>query len=193
MKLNTRNSLLISAIELFKTYGFNKTSMEEIAKLAHKSKGTLYNHFSDKESIMLSVIEDEIKEIKSLLEPLLCATKNIEQFKQYMQTRMESISKYPLFCNTLLADNASSDYYFLKPIRDEFDKWEYNAIKNYIMAFQPKLIDADALAGMSCMILKSLEVQFFIAGKYKDFASTYDIMTNLLADGVAIKLENKKQ
>lgn len=193
MKLSTRNSLLISAIELFKTYGFNKTSMEEIAKLAHKSKGTLYNHFSDKESVMLNVIEDEIKEIKWTLEPLLTATKSIEQFRQYMKTRMESISRYPLFCNTLLADNVSSDYYFLKSVREDFDNWEHDAIKNFVMAFKPKLIDADALASMFCMIMKSLEMQFFITGKYKDYASTYDIMTNLLAEGVAIKLENKKQ
>lgn len=190
MKLSTRRSLLLSAIELFKTYGFNKTSMEEIAKLAHKSKGTLYNHFSDKEAVMQNVVEDEIKEIKETLEPIICNAQNIENFKQYMKVRMDSISKHPLFCNTLLADNASSDYYFLKPVRDEFDKWEYNRIRNFVLIFKPKLIDADAVSGMFCMIMKSLEVQFFIAGKYNDYASTYDVMTNLLADGISLQLEN---
>jgi AcrR family transcriptional regulator len=67
-KEETRSSIIDCAIGLFKTKGFQQTSMEEIAELSDVSKGTLYNYFPDKESILVghfqSVIEDYSMDIK---------------------------------------------------------------------------------------------------------------------------------
>lgn len=67
-KEETRSSIIDCAIGLFKIKGFQQTSMEEIAEQSDVSKGTLYNYFTDKESILVgyfqSVIADYGMDIK---------------------------------------------------------------------------------------------------------------------------------
>ena len=46
---DTRDKILNVANSLFSRFGFHKTSMDEIAKIARKAKGSLYYHFTNKE------------------------------------------------------------------------------------------------------------------------------------------------
>ncbi len=70
-KQETRLNIMDCAVDLFQEKGFPKTSMEEIAETADVSKGTLYNYFQDKESILSayfqSIIADYGTEIKTIL------------------------------------------------------------------------------------------------------------------------------
>ncbi len=53
LKYNDKeNSLLDAAMELFIRYGYDKTTVNEIAKKAGISKGAVYLHFDSKQSIM---------------------------------------------------------------------------------------------------------------------------------------------
>ncbi|NNU75153.1 TetR/AcrR family transcriptional regulator [Clostridium estertheticum] len=56
-KEKTKGSIVNSAIEYFKLKGFHETSMEEIAEKSDVSKGTLYNYFRDKESILVAYFQ----------------------------------------------------------------------------------------------------------------------------------------
>lgn len=51
-----------SAKDLFRKYGYNKTSVNELAKHAQISKVTFYKYFSSKESILHEVLMDYIRE-----------------------------------------------------------------------------------------------------------------------------------
>lgn len=55
-------SIKRSARELFRRYGYNKTSVNELAKHAHIAKATFYKHFSSKELILHAVLMDYIRE-----------------------------------------------------------------------------------------------------------------------------------
>lgn len=59
-KGDTKDSIITSAIDFFKAKGFNETSMEEIAEKSDVSKGTLYNYFRDKESILVAYFQSLI-------------------------------------------------------------------------------------------------------------------------------------
>ncbi|MFL0267427.1 TetR/AcrR family transcriptional regulator [Candidatus Clostridium radicumherbarum] len=59
-KEETRSSIIDTAVPLFKEKGFNQTSMEEIAEKSDVSKGTLYNYFPDKESILVGYFQSTI-------------------------------------------------------------------------------------------------------------------------------------
>ena len=63
----TRNKIVNVADRLFGRFGFQKTSMDEIAKIARKAKGSLYYHFSSKEDLFREVVQKEVDEIKSRL------------------------------------------------------------------------------------------------------------------------------
>jgi len=71
-KEETRDSLIDCAVSFFKNKGFQETSMEEIAEKSDVSKGTLYNYFENKESILVgyfqTIIADYGKEIKESFE-----------------------------------------------------------------------------------------------------------------------------
>lgn len=70
-KEETKSNIIDCSLKLFKEKGFGETSMEEIAEKSDVSKGTLYNYFPDKESILVGyfqiIISEYGKEIKTSL------------------------------------------------------------------------------------------------------------------------------
>src|SRR5580693_5008554 len=60
---DTRESLLQAARELFGEQGYAATSTEEIVAKAGVTKGALYHHFSDKESLFRAVFEQVQREV----------------------------------------------------------------------------------------------------------------------------------
>ena len=54
---NTTDQLLDAALMQFRTHGFAKTSMSDIAKAAGVSRTALYNHFDTKEAVFQSLSE----------------------------------------------------------------------------------------------------------------------------------------
>jgi AcrR family transcriptional regulator len=61
-KEETRVNIINCAVDSFKAKGFEETSMEEIAEKADVSKGTLYNYFPDKDSILVGYFQQIIRE-----------------------------------------------------------------------------------------------------------------------------------
>jgi AcrR family transcriptional regulator len=59
-KRATRQSIIEAAVRLFGRDGFEKTSIEKIAREAGVGKGTIYGYFGAKEEIFLAFCEDEI-------------------------------------------------------------------------------------------------------------------------------------
>ena len=64
---NTKESILSVANKLFSRFGFHKTSMDEIAKIARKAKGSLYYHFASKEDLFREVVSIEMINLKNQL------------------------------------------------------------------------------------------------------------------------------
>lgn len=55
-------SIKKNARDLFRKYGYNKTSVNELAKASNISKATFYKHFESKEIILHEVLMDYIRE-----------------------------------------------------------------------------------------------------------------------------------
>ena len=56
-----RESIKKAARELFRKYGYNKTSVNEIAKKAKIAKATIYKYFDSKEVLLHSILMDYIR------------------------------------------------------------------------------------------------------------------------------------
>jgi AcrR family transcriptional regulator len=54
----TRNRICDTAREMFNSRGFEATTMEGIAAEAQIGRSTLYNHFHDKDQILIAIAED---------------------------------------------------------------------------------------------------------------------------------------
>lgn len=59
-KRQTRKAILDAAITLFASKGYEKTSMEKLAKAAGIGKGTIYRYFHTKSEIFLAFCEEEL-------------------------------------------------------------------------------------------------------------------------------------
>jgi len=62
-KRETRNRILDAALSLFQSYGFDDTSIDQIAEAADISRGTFFNYFGTKESVLHELARIEIAEL----------------------------------------------------------------------------------------------------------------------------------
>ncbi len=63
MKEEKAESILNAAKKLFGRYGLQKTSLDEIARVARVAKATIYNYFGSKDRVYLAVLRREANEI----------------------------------------------------------------------------------------------------------------------------------
>jgi AcrR family transcriptional regulator len=66
-KQKTRNAIMEAAVRLFSEKGFDKTSVEQVARAAGIGKGTIYTYFQTKTEIFHAFCEDELDFIHSEL------------------------------------------------------------------------------------------------------------------------------
>ncbi|MEA4987526.1 MAG: TetR/AcrR family transcriptional regulator [Anaerovorax sp.] len=66
-KIKCRERILKASRRLFSSKGYEDTLIEDVAKKAEISKATLYNYFPNKESLLLGIAQDELDQIKYLL------------------------------------------------------------------------------------------------------------------------------
>jgi AcrR family transcriptional regulator len=72
MKIDETKDIIVSvANKLFSRFGFQKTSMDEIAKTARKAKGSLYYHFASKEELFKEVVSREMSVLKNQLSDIV--------------------------------------------------------------------------------------------------------------------------
>jgi len=63
----TKNALIEEACLLFAEKGYNKTSIDEVAKNARVTKGALYHHFAKKEVLFEAAYQKQIEELKKFV------------------------------------------------------------------------------------------------------------------------------
>ena len=80
-----RNSILAAASPLFEKYGYEKTSMDEIASSAHKAKASIYYHFESKLDIFRAVLKQEMDTVIGSLTDIFGANPDpSEQLTAYL-------------------------------------------------------------------------------------------------------------
>lgn len=75
--METRESIITKATELFTTYGIKRITMEEIAKNLGISKRTIYENFKDKDEVLKSVLEQMAQEGRTRQQEKLSSSTNV--------------------------------------------------------------------------------------------------------------------
>ena len=188
---DTRNKILSVANKLFSRFGFHKTSMDEIAKIARKAKGSLYYHFASKEDLFTAVVSAEIENLKTQLSVIVNdkTLRADEKIKRYLVKRMEILNSAANYHETLKAD-FFEHFNFIDNLRNELDIWEKKQIQNIIYQgvdegiFEPRNGDIDILLDVFIMVLKGLEIPFFLQNKYNDLHPYFDDLLKILIKGL---------
>ena len=66
-RTDTREQIRTIALELFAEHGYDKTSLREIAERLGVTKAAVYYHFRTKEEILVSLIEDFLREVDDIV------------------------------------------------------------------------------------------------------------------------------
>lgn len=192
MKIDdTKNKILEVAEKLFSRFGFHKTSMDEIAKIARKAKGSLYYHFASKEDLFREVVAKEIYNLESNLSVIVNDEKlrAAEKIKLYLIKRMEILNSAATYHETIKAD-FFEHFDFIDDLRAGLDNWEKNNIKKIILQGIDNeeftiIDDVDVLIDVFIMVLKGLEIPFFLQGKYEKYSPHFDNLSGILIKGLS--------
>ncbi len=183
------------AADLFQKFGFEKTSMDEIAKKAHKAKRSIYNHFSNKEALFCASVQQELDHMKQKLTAIIEDDRlpKLERLRQYLLLRIELIAEAGTFQVALKNNMLNEDDYRFEELRQAtqlFSTWEHQAFEQIWFAKPttdtPEEIaqQANAFADMLQITLNGLSYSFFVEGKYEQYKSSYRMLIDLIVGSV---------
>jgi len=188
---DTRKKILSVANKLFSRFGFHKTSMDEIAKIARKAKGSLYYHFTSKEELFKEVVSKEIVNLKDQLSVIINNTSlsASDKIKLYLLRRMEILNDAANYHETLKAD-FFEHFDFIDGLREELDEWEKGSLKKILLqGVETKefatIGDMDVMLDVFIMVLRGLEIPFFLQNKFEKYSPYFEGLMGILTKGIA--------
>jgi AcrR family transcriptional regulator len=189
---STKESILGVANKLFSRFGFHKTTMDEIAKIARKAKGSLYYHFASKEDLFREVVSIEMANLKNQLSFIVNNPdlNSSEKVKKYLVKRMEILNSAANYHETLKAD-FFEHFHFIDDLRIELDAWEKENLKKLILQGVETgefaiIGDIDVLLDIFIMVIKGLEIPFFLQNKYTKYSPHFDGLIGILTKGLSL-------
>lgn len=104
-KAETRKAIIESAVQLFTEKGFEKTSIENIAKQAGIGKATVYTYFATKDEIFLTFCDDELEEaFANLQAPNQEDVKLVDQLVDFFMLKFRFITQNREFGRQMLRE-----------------------------------------------------------------------------------------
>ena len=90
----TSREILENAKKVFEQYGFQKTTMEDIARSMSKGKSSLYYYFKSKEEIFDRVVDQELENLfGDIIKAVEKENTGSEKLKAYCRIRLRRIDK----------------------------------------------------------------------------------------------------
>jgi len=163
---NIREIIVEGARGLFGKFGFKKTTMDEIAQAAYKSKSSIYHYFKDKEEIFKEVVEKESRVMRECLKKAV-NRENTSQKKiqAYVITRLKTFTSL-LNYYSAIKDEYLEHYGFIEKMRKNHDKQETAMIKEILQEGIDKgtfiVENLEATAHAIIIALKGLEFSWVI-------------------------------
>jgi AcrR family transcriptional regulator len=184
------------AQERFGLYGFDKTSMREIADDLHMSKGALYYYFPGKESLYRSVIDKELSEflkhidedLSNIPDPMECLRKYVVVRLSYFKTllnlsrvRAESLSELrPLIADTLDEFREKEKKHIIKLL----EKGKANKQIRLTNLNDTASLFLDLLRGLRSSVLKSKKLLVLDDEEYQALSKKTIAFTEIFIKGL---------
>ena len=185
---NTKDTIIKTAQQLFGRFGLNKTTVDEIAKLARIGKGTIYHYFKSKEDIFVEVIDKESQYLKEkILQAVQQADSPKEKLRIFTLTRIRVIKELANIYYVLQSEYLLQ-YDFVEKARQNNFREEISIVKNIleegINSGIFEVEDAEATAFAMITVLKGLEYPWTIKTLHSDIEKSVDTMMRILLRGI---------
>ena len=164
-----KQEIVTIAGKIFDTFGFRKTTMDDIAEGIKKRKSSIYYYFKSKEEIFQSVVLQEAKVFRrSIIDAIEKEENPKNKLKAYVITRMNIIDGLGNF-NKALQDKRLMHLDFVVRLKNFYDEEEIRLFRNILIEGVKKnvfqIYDIElaassfitAMRGMESTILKNKE------------------------------------
>lgn len=185
--------IINGAKKLMQQYGLKKTTMEDIAKAAGKSKSTLYYYFKDKEEIFDRVINLEIDEFFQTVK--ITVNKQVDaisMLKAYIVTKVKTLrDKTNLYSFAIENDLQGRVNKEFTNLRNRYDNEEKKLIGSILTkGVESKLFtneitpEIDTLSELLVSCVRGVEMDIIAHNKNKALADKADLLVSILIKGI---------
>ena len=198
----TRRAGIITAAEkIFSAKGFNKATMEEIAKESEFAEGTLYKFFKSKTALYVTLIEEKGEELLSCLrEQVSRVVSPVEKIKSMVQAEMAFFEKNGDFFRIFTRERNGLEWIARKDLSKRVNKFYQTYIdfvariikdglnRREFREMNPRET-AYALAGL----LNSFISQWFTGAKKGSLVEKAPFLTGMFLKGVERSQQKKER
>lgn len=187
-KLKTRNLLIKIAGKVFHTFGYKKTTMEDIAEAAGKGKSSIYYYFKSKDEIYQSVVlKEAVIFRRTIIDAIKKAEHPSDKIKVYVLTRMNIINIYTNF-HSALKDEKLLTIDFVRRLNNLYDDEEIRLFKEILEEGVEKqyfkIYDIELAAVAIVMAMKGIESMLFRTNNKEIFTTRMDDLINIILYGI---------
>jgi len=186
-------SILDTAKKMFGRYGLRKTSIDEVARIAHVAKGTIYNYFGSKDQVYLEVLRRETNEI---MEKVSSSVAQEVSPKDKLSTFASAKFKYMRQAiNILNLDREGIENLLpgAESIRSDFIEREVNLIHSILKEGMEKGIfsinDTFLAARGIAYSLRGFELNWLVQESQEQIEHYLDELMNIIFFGMVCKEE----
>ena len=188
--------IINGAKKLMQQYGLKKTTMEDIAQTAGKSKSTLYYYFKDKEEIFDKVINLEIDEFFQAVKTSVNKQADaVSMLKAYIVTKVKILrDKTNLYSMAIKNDLQGRVNKGFTHLRNRYDNEEKLLISSILTkGVESKLFtneiktEIDTLSELLVSCIRGIEMDIITHNKNKDLADKADLLIEILIKGIGKK------
>ncbi len=187
-----RSEIIKAASNLFRKYGYLKTTMEDIAKAIRKGKSTLYYYYKSKDDVFLDVLTRESDSIITLIHERVnkiesAEDKLIQYFEIIIQEAIRVSNFYILMLDELRNESILHDkvdtIYADKDIEFIENIIKYGIERKEFLA--TKLEDARRVAELISLSTKNLIIHYFIPGKTEEWTENFRLLGGIILRGLS--------
>ena len=188
-KEETRDTIIQIARNVFGKYGFQKTSMNQIANANRKGKSSLYYYFNSKEDVFKAVLQQEASMLKGqILASIAEYDDPKDKIRAYVHIRMDGF-KNMLNLYDAIRNEYLSHLPFIENARQNYDQEEQNIIKSILddgITRDFFAISDTAIASLAIVTaMKGLEFPFFVSDQTTDvIENQIEALLNILFYGL---------
>ncbi|GMQ62580.1 TetR/AcrR family transcriptional regulator [Vallitalea maricola] len=95
LKDDIKNRILHVAVDMFKNYGYAKTSMKNIATEAKVAVGNLYRYFNSKEDLYNEIIKEFVDKVNNIIKENTHNMVNLEDMEEDVYDLVGKLEDYP--------------------------------------------------------------------------------------------------
>jgi len=192
----TKAEILKSADSLFQKWGFLKTTMEDIAREAGKSKCTLYHYYKNKEEVLEAVARDHILRSIAKAKARIAKVEGYQnKVKIYFYLSLSHMRQMSIL-NDVLRREIMSEKGLLRKLAKFHDEQEAEIIDSILREGRQEgefqgLTEEDIPAAVRAIMLvkRSLAMNMFIDNKDKE---SIDVIMKFLLGGFNLKSKPDK-